>query len=75
MSDLRKAIKQLNMIIKLILTFFFDPIIGGIYRICGGDVKGIVIGIIWLVTGGLFGIGWIIDIVTVILKNDYTVLA
>jgi len=75
MKEIRSAIKKLNMIIKLILTIFFDPIIAGIYRICGGDVKGIVIGIIWLVTGGLFGIGWIIDIVTVILKNDYTVLA
>lgn len=75
MSDIRKGIKNLNMIVKLILTFFFDPILGGVYRICGGDVKGIVIGIIWIVTGGLFGIGWIIDIVTVILKNDYTVLS
>ena len=75
MSDIRKGIKNLNMIVKLILTFFFDPILGGVYRICGGDVKGIVIGIIWIVTGGLFGIGWIIDIVTVILKNDYIVLS
>jgi len=75
MTELREAIKKLNMIIKLILTIFFDPIIGGIYRICAGDVKGIVIGIIWILTGGVFGIGWIVDIVTVVIHNDYTVLA
>ena len=38
-------------------------------------VVAVVIGIIWIVTGGVFGIGWIVDIVTVVIHNDYTVLA
>lgn len=65
-----KAYDKLNVIIKLILTFFFDPIIGGIYRILKGRV---IWGIIWLLTGFFF-IGWIIDLVSVLLHNKYTFL-
>ena len=65
-----KAFDKLNVIVKLILTIFFDPIVGGIYRILKGRI---IWGIIWLFTG-LFIIGWIIDIVSVILNNKYTFL-
>lgn len=74
MQKVRSAIKNLNMVIKLLITLVIDPIISGVYRICKGDVKGIIIGIVWILTCGLIGVGWIIDIVTVILKNDYTFL-
>lgn len=63
-----KAFDKLNMIIKLILTFFFGWIIGAIYRILKGRI---IWGIIWLLTGGLFGIGIIIDLVTVIMHNKW----
>ncbi len=65
-------IDKLDWIIKLILTIFVDPLVMGINRILRGRV---VIGIIWIITGGLFGIGWIIDIVTMFLNKDITVLA
>ena len=65
-----KAFDKLNIIVKLLLTIFFDPIVGGIYRILKGRI---IWGIIWLFTG-LFIVGWIIDIVSVILHNKYTFL-
>lgn len=61
-----------NAIVKIILVLFLDVIIGALYRIFKGKV---LFGIIWLLTIGLFGIGWIIDIVTVILKGKITFLA
>lgn len=66
-----KEYNKLNIIIRLILTLFFDFIIGAIYRILKGRI---LWGIIWFFTLGLFGIGWIIDIVTLILHNKYTFL-
>lgn len=66
-----KAFNKLNVVVKFLLTFFFDPIIGGIYRILKGRV---IWGVLWILTVGLFGIGWIIDIITVLLNNKYTFL-
>jgi hypothetical protein len=66
------AIDQLDWILKLILTIFCDPIVMGINRILRGRF---VIGILWIITGGLFGIGWVIDIVTMFMSKDITVLA
>ncbi len=65
-------IDKLDWIIKLILTIFVDPLVMGINRILRGRT---LIGIVWIITGGLFGIGWIIDIVTMFLNKDITVLA
>jgi hypothetical protein len=58
--------------LKLILTIFFDPLLQGINRVLRGNL---IIGVVWIVTGGIFGIGWIIDIVTLITKKDITFLA
>jgi len=66
------VIDKLDWIIRLILTIFFDPIVQGINRILRGKV---IIGLLWIVTGGIFGIGWLIDIITMILKKDITFLA
>ena len=68
----KTAIDKLDWIIKLILTIFFDPIVQGINRILRGNA---LIGIIWIITGGLFSIGWIIDIITMLTKKDITFLA
>jgi hypothetical protein len=57
---------------NVILTIFFDPLWQGINRILRGNL---IIGVIWIITGGIFGIGWLIDIITVIIKKDITVLA
>lgn len=68
----KTAIDSLGWLVNLILTIFFDPLVQGINRILRGSV---IIGIIWIITGGLFGIGWIIDIVTMIIHKDITFLA
>jgi tryptophan-rich sensory protein len=66
------AIDKLGWIVKVILTVFFDPIVQGINRILRGKV---IIGLLWIITVGIFGIGWLIDIITVIFKKDITFLA
>ena len=68
----KTAIDKLGWGANIILTLFFDPLIQGINRILKGRV---LIGIIWIFTAGLFFIGWIIDIVTVITKKRITFLA
>ena len=68
----KTAIDSLGWFVVLILTIFFDPLVQGINRVLRGKV---IIGIIWIITGGIFGIGWIIDIVTMLIHKDITVLA
>jgi TM2 domain-containing membrane protein YozV len=68
----KTAIDSLGWVINVILTIFLDPLIQGINRILRGRV---IIGILWIFTGGIFGIGWLIDIITIIVKKDITVLA
>ena len=75
MAELRKTLDSLPWIATLLLVIFVDCIYGGIYRITKGDTLGIVAGIIWIVTGGVFGIGWLIDLITVIVNKKITVLA
>ena len=68
----KTAIDKLSWLVKLILTIFFDPIIQGINRILRGKV---IIGILWIITCGILGIGWLIDIITVLVRKDITFLA
>jgi tryptophan-rich sensory protein len=68
----RTDIDKLPWLVNLILTFFLDPIIHGINRILRGKV---IIGILWIITGGIFGIGWLIDFITVLLYKDIKFLA
>ncbi len=46
----------------LILLWFFFGVLGVHYFYAGR----IGMGILWLLTGGLFGIGWIIDIIVIL---------
>ncbi|MDD2259348.1 MAG: hypothetical protein PHU02_05400 [Bacilli bacterium] len=71
MNEYVKAIDGLSLIVKLLLAIFVGPIIYGIYRIAKGKV---IIGIIWIITAGLV-VGWIIDVVTILLSNKVTFLA
>ena len=68
----RTAIDKLGWLVNLILTILCDPIVQGINRILRGKL---IIGLIWIITGGIFGIGWLIDIITMLLKKDITFLA
>jgi len=65
-------IDKLGWIPNVILTIFFDPIVQGINRILRGNV---IIGLLWFITGGIFGIGWIIDIITIIFSKRISFLA
>jgi tryptophan-rich sensory protein len=68
----KTAIDSLGWLVNLILTIFFDPIVQGINRVLRGRI---IIGILWIITAGIFGIGWLIDIITMIIKKDITFLA
>ncbi|MEG1806177.1 MAG: TM2 domain-containing protein [Clostridia bacterium] len=61
--------KKLNTswLLNLILTILIDPIWQGIRRILKGKL---LIGILWIITAGGFGIGWILDIVAVVMYHD-----
>jgi hypothetical protein len=65
-------IDKLGWPVNVILTIFLDPIVQGINRILRGKV---IIGLLWIITGGLFVIGWIIDIITIIFNKKITFLA
>ena len=73
MAEFRKTLAGLPWIVKLLLVIFYD-LYGALKRISQGDVKGIVVGVLMLVTGNFFGIMWVIDLVTIILKKEVTVL-
>lgn len=68
----KTAIDRLGWLIGLVLTIFFDPLVQGINRILRGKV---IIGLLWIITIGIFGIGWLIDIITMLLKKDIVFLA
>ncbi len=74
MAELNKSLKGMSFIVKLLLVIVYD-IYGALIRISRGDTAGIVIGVLQLLTGNFFGIMWIIDLVTVIIHKEVTVLA
>jgi len=68
----KTIIDNLGWPVNLILTIFFGPVFQGINRLLRGRL---FIGVVWLLTAGFLGIGWIIDIVTLIVRKDITFLA
>ncbi len=62
----------LPWIAHLLLQIFLGFIWGAVIRLVRGKL---LLGILYLITGGGFGILWVIDIVTLVLKKNYTVLA
>ena len=74
MAEFRKTLSGLDFIVKLILVIVYD-VYGALYRISRGDTAGIIIGVLQIVTGNFFGIMWIVDLITVILHKEVTVLA
>ena len=68
----RTAIDKLGWIVNLILTIFLGPLVQGINRILRGKV---IVGLLWILTGGIFGIGWLIDIITMLIYKDIRFLA
>ena len=71
--------EDLPKIVKILIQIFLGAIVSGVYRVIRfletKNIVTLVIGIVSLCTGGLFGILWVIDLVTEILSNKITVLA
>ena len=66
--------KDWSTLVNVILAFFTltNWLLGGLTRIKRGKT---VAGVVFLLTGGFFGIGMLIDFVTLIVKKDLTVAA
>lgn len=58
----------LPWIAHLLLQIFLGAIWGAVIRIARGRT---LWGIIYLITGGFFSIGWIYDLVMLIIHKDY----
>ena len=71
--------EELPQIAKILIQIFLGSVIGGLYRVLRyletKNTTTLVVGVISLFTGGVFGILWVIDLVTEITKNRITVLA
>jgi hypothetical protein len=65
-------IDSMDWTLNVVLTVLADPIWQGVNRILRGRL---IIGVLWIITGGIFGIGWIIDVVTMVTAKDITFLA
>ena len=74
MEEFRKTLKELPWIAKLLLVIFGN-IYGILYRFSKGDTKSIVIAVIMFLTGSVFGILWLVDLITIITKKEVTFLA
>ncbi len=70
-------IERLPWAVNIILTVLLDPIWNGVNRIMRNrtDPVMILVAVLWLLTLGLFCVGWIIDIVTVIAYKKIRLLA
>ncbi len=71
--------ENLPKIAKILIQVFLGAVVSGLYRVLRfletKNVVTLVVGIISLVSGGFFGIIWIVDLITEIVHNRITVLA
>lgn len=58
----------ISWVILLILQIFFGAITGFVVRLLKGHI---IAGILYLLTGGFFVIGWIVDIISLLIHHDY----
>lgn len=69
----KSGLKSLSWLVKIILVIFYD-IYGILRRFESGKTIPIIVGVLQIFTGNIFGILWLIDLITVILHKDTTVL-
>ena len=78
-NKITEMYENLPKIAKVLIQIFAGAIVSGLYRVLRyfetKNTVTLVVGIISLVSGGVFGILWLIDLVTEITKNRITVLA
>lgn len=65
-EERQTVIDRMPFALNIVLTVLLDPIWQGVNRIMRhkDGAVGVLIGILWILTLGLFAVGWIIDIVT-----------
>ena len=77
-KSLTKSYDSISLVVRLILQLFLGWIISGIYRILRyfekKNTTTLVVGIIACFSGGLFGILWILDFITLITNKKPTIL-
>ncbi|MCQ2600319.1 MAG: hypothetical protein MJ184_03050 [Treponema sp.] len=70
----KNPLKKTSFIVKILLVILYD-IYGIVARITSGKLPYVIIGVLQIFTANLFGILWLIDLITVICKKNVTVLA
>lgn len=68
-----KGIKSIDWVLKIVLVIVYD-IYGIVRRITSGKTLPVIVGVLQIFTGNFFGILWLVDLITVILNKDTTVL-
>ena len=78
-SSYTKQFEDLSMLVKVIALFFLGGLISPIYRIIRytetKNTTTLIVAVLALFTGGIFGILPIVDIVTEVTDNKIKVLA
>ena len=78
-KSLTKQFNEIPFLFRLILQLVFGLLVSGIYRIIRftetGNILTLVAGIVGLFTGIGNAIFWLVDLVTLIMNDRYTVLA
>ena len=57
-------VSEKNRTVDLLLCIFLGGL--GVHRFYEGKIG---TGILWLISGGLFGIGWLVDLILIIVGN------
>lgn len=58
----------ISWVLLLIFQIFFGPITGCVIRILKGHI---ISGILYILTGAFFVIGWIVDIISLLIHHEY----
>lgn len=74
MAKGKNPLKKTSLLVKVLLVILYD-IYGIVARLTSGKIVPIIVGILQIVTVNFFGIIWLIDLITVLVKKDVTVLA
>lgn len=74
MAKGKNPLKKTSLLVKVLLVILYD-IYGIVARLTSGKIIPIIVGILQIVTVNFAGIIWLIDLITVLVNKDVTVLA